>query len=129
MKATYIAETEVVLPASGKTWLRLWGEGQVFTGDGVLVASGRFSGQKVRLDVEDETLCFVPDAQCFMTADIPSLRQLEPGWIDDGSFTDLSPKPPGQIPYEIQVVINAMNRNAIVREQAMLRALGHRTNG
>lgn len=126
MRDTVTEETEVGLPASGKTWIRLWGSGQVFTGQGMLVASGNFSGQKVRLEVEDETLCFVPDAGNCLTFDIPSLRQSEPGWVDDGSFTDLSPKPPGQIPYEIQVVINAMNRNAIIREQAMLRALGQR---
>lgn len=60
--------------------------------------------------------------------DVPELRDIvgEAGWRNEPSLTDLSPKPFGMISPEIQAVMDAMNRNAIIREQAMLRALGRR---
>lgn len=60
--------------------------------------------------------------------DIPELRDLDSvNWLNEPGFTDLSPRPYGQISPEIQAVMDQMNRNAIVREQAMLRALQRRT--
>ncbi|QXP08681.1 MAG: hypothetical protein [Arizlama microvirus] len=60
------------------------------------------------------------------TLSIPELRTSEPGWTFEPSMTDLEPKQMGAISPEIQAVMDHMNRNAIIREQAMLRALGKR---
>lgn len=59
---------------------------------------------------------------------LPELRNPVDGveWFGDESYTDLDPKPFGTISPEIQAVMDRMNRNAIIREQALLRALGQR---
>lgn len=56
--------------------------------------------------------------------EVPELRTDIVGWTDEDSLTDLSPRPYGAISPEIKAVMDQMNRNAIIREQAMLRALG-----
>lgn len=55
--------------------------------------------------------------------EVPELRFVEPGWLREPSLADLNPPPFGQISPEIQAVMDRMNRNAILREQALLRAL------
>lgn len=58
---------------------------------------------------------------------IPELREHTfAGWSNEPSLTDLEPRPLGAISPEIQAVMDRMNRNAIIREQAMLASLGRR---
>lgn len=77
--------------------------------------------------VEGSRLFVLPYAKDgLVEIDVPELRQADAGWLNEPSLTDLEPRPFGSISPEIQAVIDRMNRNAIIREQALLRSLGAR---
>lgn len=121
------------LPVSHKRRLslRVCGENvAVFWGFGpddcqiIHVGSGIY---KVRaVGAGDKLIVATGNGRGVVWLDVPELRDAEVGWLGTPSLADLSPKPFGQISPEIQAVIDQMNRNAIAREQAMLRSLGRR---
>lgn len=97
------------------------------TGDLIFAGEGRHT---VKAAIEGGSLFVVPfDKNNPTVLDIPELRGFEAGWTDEPSLTDLSPRPLGAVSPEIQAVMDRMNRNAIIREQAMLRALGATRQG
>lgn len=82
---------------------------------------------KVKVLVEGGTLWARPlGKDMVLDLEIPELRWDEGGWLDEPSLTDLQPRPFGGVSPEIKAVMDYMNRNAIIREQAMLRSLGNR---
>lgn len=99
--------------------------------DAVLIYSG-MGYARVSEAVEGDQLFLVPwTSQGIARLDIPELRNVDPeaaGWTNEESLTDLSPRPYGMISPEIQAVMDRMNRNAIIREQALLRSLGQAGN-
>lgn len=91
--------------------------------DAVLVYSGAGEAT-VRAKVHGSRLFILPYSKDgFVSVEVPELREVEAGWLDEPSLTDLSPRPFGTVSPEIKAVIDQMNRNAIAREQMMLRAL------
>lgn len=129
MRETFTQQTDLSLPFdSGILSMVVTGSGAIYTGDGELALCGSFSRAKCRIKVLGGLITVVPDEGFCFNLDIPGLRPLDAaGWLNEPSLTDLSPRPYGQISPEIQAVMDQMNRNAIVREQAMLRALQRRT--
>lgn len=91
--------------------------------DAVLVYSG--SGvATVRAKVYGSRLFILPYSKDgLVSVEVPELREDVVGWLDEPSLTDLEPKPFGAVSPEIQAIMDRMNRNAIIREQALLRAL------
>lgn len=87
----------------------------LFAGAGKAKVSGFITGPSLFVSLSKGNVAHL---------DIPELRENEAGWMDGPCFTDLNPKPRGTVSPEIQAIMDAMNRNAIIREQAMLRALG-----
>lgn len=94
--------------------------------DAVIVYAGTGKA-KVKALVDGGVLWVKPlGKEMICSIDIPEIRKDEAGWHNEPSLTDLAPRPFGAISPEIRAVIDQMNRNAIIREQAMLRALGSR---
>lgn len=91
--------------------------------DAMLIYSG--SGEAtVRASVFGSRLFILPYSKDgLVTIDVPELREAVAGWLYEPSLTDLEPKPFGAVSPEIQAIMERMNRNAIIREQALLRAL------
>lgn len=128
MRETFTKPTDISLPFdSGKVSMIVTGSGAIYTGDGELALCGSFSRAKCRVNVLGGLLTIVPDDGFCFTLDIPALRPVETdAWAGLPSMTDLEPKPFGSVSPEVQAVIDQMNRNALVREQALLRALQQR---
>lgn len=91
--------------------------------DAALIYSG--SGRAVvRASVSGSRLFILPYSKDGLVGlEVPELREAEAGWTHEPSLTDLEPKPFGAISPEIQAIMDRMNRNAIIREQALLRSL------
>jgi len=102
----------------------------IFVGDSLETAEMIYSGSgaaKIKAAIKGGVLLVVAaEKNGFVQLDIPELRAPVVGWTDEPSLTDLAPRPFGAVSPEIKAVIDQMNRNAIIREQAMLRALGQR---
>lgn len=81
---------------------------------------------KVRAAGPFKALSIEPSGKLPWQIEVPELRDTSATWTDDVSFTDMEPKPVGQLSPEVRAIMDQMNRNAIAREQAMLRALGRR---
>lgn len=94
-------------------------------GDQVPIYCGAGSG-RVKVSGPFVSLSVEPKSKLPWVIQIPELRTDEVGWLNSESYTDLDPKPFGRISPEVQAIMDQMNRNAIIREQAMLRALGNR---
>lgn len=91
--------------------------------DAALVYSGAGCAT-VRATVYGSRLFILPYSKDgLVSVEVPELREAEPGWTNEPSLTDLEPPPFGAISPEIQAVMERMNRNAIAREQMLLRAL------
>ncbi len=91
-----------------------------------LVYSGT-GAATVKVPVRGNTLLVIADEQnAAVRLDVPETREEEAGWLNEPSLTDLNPRPFGTISPEIKAVMDQMNRNAIAREQALLRSLGNR---
>lgn len=89
----------------------------LFAGVGVAQVRGVIEGNEITVTMNNPGITVL---------DIPELRADFPEWIGGESYTDLEPRPITTIAPEIQAVIERMNRNAIIREQALLRSLGQR---
>lgn len=121
--------TEIKLPRAERRKFRM-----NVTGPCAIFGAGKygnciyhgFGSAKVNTVIEGDAILVVPQKGATVTLFIPELRDLTVEWANSESYTDLSPKPFGTISPEIQAIIDKMNRNAIIREQAMLRALGNR---
>lgn len=103
---------------------------QIFVGDSLETAELVYAGSgdaSVKAAVSGGAMLIVAsEKNAAVRLEIPELRASVVGWTDEPSLTDLSPRPFGAVSPEIRAVMDAMNRNAIIREQAMLRALGQR---
>jgi hypothetical protein len=94
--------------------------------DAQLIYSGSGTAH-VRVTVFGSLLFILPFSKDGLVAvEVPELRDEPVGWTNEASLTDLAPRPFGQISPEVQAAIDQMNRNAIVRELAMLKALRQR---
>lgn len=80
----------------------------------------------IRVRTDANRLYLMPSNEMEFTISIPELRDNVAGWRNEPSLTDLTPKPVGTISPEIAAIMEQMNRNAIIREQKMLKALGQR---
>lgn len=87
----------------------------IYTGSGVASVSAAVEGSRLFV------LPYAKDG--LVDIEVPELREAEAGWLNEPSYTDLSPPPFGAISPEIQAVIDRMNRNAVIREQQLVRAL------
>ena len=99
----------------------------ILCGNGIDDAALIYSGagrSRVTASVYGSRLFILPYSKDgLVSIEVPELREAEAGWTYEPSLTDLEPRPFGAISPEIQAVMDRMNRNAIVREQALLRAL------
>lgn len=124
MRLTFTEAQDFDIPA-GLYTATLWGSGVIMDHNQDVLWIGGGAKKRFTFRASGDYITIAPDN--VMVLDIPALRSLDhDGWINEPSLTDLSPKPFGMVSPEVQAVIDMMNKNAIIREQRMLKALQQR---